>query len=130
LQPERGGTANLNRRVEAGPGQNGRASDACEKEFCDEPQVLGAALRESEVTAALRKNFELRPTWINDWKRQLLDREANECGHDSAPESVDLMPLHAKMPRGPPVEQGVWRVDTCQKIDRYPDSAYANVQGV
>jgi transposase-like protein len=47
--------------------------------------------------AELCKEFELHPTQINDWKRQLLDRAADVFGSGTAPEPVDLAPLHAKI---------------------------------
>jgi transposase len=45
----------------------------------------------------LCKEFDLLPTQINDWKRQLLDRAADVFGSGTAPEPVHLAPLHAKI---------------------------------
>lgn len=60
-------------------------------------KVALAALREDKTMAELCKEFELHPTQINEWKRQLLDRAADFFGAGSAPEPVDLAPLHAKI---------------------------------
>lgn len=60
-------------------------------------KVALAALREDRTMAELCKEFELHPTQINDWKRQLLDRAADVFGSGTAPEPVDLAPLHAKI---------------------------------
>jgi transposase-like protein len=60
-------------------------------------KVALAALREDKTMAELCKEFELHPTQINDWKRQLLDRAAGVFGNGAAPEPVDLAPLHAKI---------------------------------
>ncbi len=60
-------------------------------------KVALAALREDKTMAELCKEFELHPTQINDWKRQLLDRAADVFGSGTAPEPVDLAPLHAKI---------------------------------
>jgi transposase-like protein len=47
--------------------------------------------------AELCEEFELHPTQINDWQRQLLERAADVFGRGAAPEPVDLAPLHAKI---------------------------------
>ena len=60
-------------------------------------KVALAALCEYKTMAELCKEFELHPTQINDWKRQLLDRAADLFGSGAAPEPVDLAPLHAKI---------------------------------
>ena len=60
-------------------------------------KVALAALREDKTMAELCKEFGLHPTQINEWKRQLLDRAADVIGAGSAPEPVDLAPLHAKI---------------------------------
>jgi transposase-like protein len=60
-------------------------------------KVALAALREDKTMAELCKEFELHPTQINDWKRQLFERAADVFGGGVVPEPVDLAPLHAKI---------------------------------
>jgi transposase-like protein len=48
-------------------------------------KVALAALREDKTMAELCKEFELHPTQINEWKRQLLDRAADVFGAGSTP---------------------------------------------
>jgi transposase len=59
--------------------------------------VALAALRKDKTMAELCKEFELHPTQINNWKRQLLDGAAGVFDSGAAPEPVDLAPLYAKI---------------------------------
>jgi len=60
-------------------------------------KVALAALREDKTMAELCKEFELHPTQINEWKRQLLNRAADVFDTAAPAEPVDLAPLHAKI---------------------------------
>ena len=59
-------------------------------------KVALAALREDKTMAELCKEFELHPTQINEWKRQ-LDHAADVFDTAAPAEPVDLAPLHAKI---------------------------------
>jgi transposase-like protein len=61
-------------------------------------KVALAALREDKTLAQLCQQFELHPTQITDWKKQLLSSAAGVFGALSKrQEPVDLVPLHTKI---------------------------------
>ena len=60
-------------------------------------RVALAAILEDKTMAQLCQEFELHPTQIAEWKKQLLDGAANVFGGGRPVEAVDLAPLHAKI---------------------------------
>ena len=60
-------------------------------------RVALAALREDKTLAELCELFELHPTQITEWKRQLRDRAADVFDAGARSEPVNLAPLHAKI---------------------------------
>jgi transposase-like protein len=61
-------------------------------------KVALAALREDKTLAELCQQYELHPSQITDWKRQLLERASDVFGSTGQPSNpVDLGPLHAKI---------------------------------
>jgi transposase len=60
-------------------------------------RVALAALREDKTLAQLAQEFELHPTQIVEYRRQLLERASSVFGGASHAPAVDLAPLHAKI---------------------------------
>ena len=61
-------------------------------------KVALAALREDKTLAELCQQFELHPTQITEWNKQLLSSAAGVFGALSkGQEPVDLVPLHTKI---------------------------------
>ncbi len=62
-------------------------------------QVALAALGGDKTLAERAQRFDVHPTQITEWKRQLNARAADLFGGGAVPADppVDLKPLHAKM---------------------------------
>ena len=61
-------------------------------------KVALAALREDKTMAQLCQEFELHPTQVIEWKKQMLANAANVFGsQNNVQEAVNLGPLHAKI---------------------------------
>ena len=58
-----------------------------------------AALGEDKTLAELCQQYELHPTQIIEWKKQLLERASDVFGSSAGKptNAVDLGPLHAKI---------------------------------
>jgi transposase len=62
-------------------------------------KVALAAVKGDKTVAEIAQQYEVHPTQVADWRRQLLDRAADVFGGASAPSEppVDLKALHAKI---------------------------------
>jgi transposase-like protein len=62
-------------------------------------KVALAAVRGDKTVAEIAQQYEVHPTQVTDWRRQLLDRAADVFGGAAAPSEppVDLKALHAKI---------------------------------
>ena len=62
-------------------------------------KVALAAVRGDKTVAEIAQQYEVHPTQVADWRRQLLDRAADVFGGAPAPSepAVDLKALHAKI---------------------------------
>jgi transposase len=62
-------------------------------------KVALAAVKGDKTVAEIAQQYEVHPTQVVDWRRQLLDRAADVFGGASAPSEapVDLKALHAKI---------------------------------
>ena len=60
-------------------------------------KVAVDAIKGDKTLAELAKLHDVHPNQIVDWKNQLLERAASVFGAESAPPTVDLKELHAKI---------------------------------
>jgi transposase-like protein len=62
-------------------------------------KVALAAVRGDKTVTEIAQHFEVHPTQVAEWRRQLLDRAADVFGGAPAPSEppVDLKALHAKI---------------------------------
>ncbi|MFN0305915.1 MAG: IS3 family transposase [Burkholderiales bacterium] len=62
-------------------------------------KVALAAVKSDKTVAEIAQQYEVHPTQVVDWRRQLLDRAADVFGGASTPSQppVDLKALHAKI---------------------------------
>ena len=62
-------------------------------------KVALAAIKGDKTVAEIAQQYEVHPTQVVDWRRQLLDRAADVFGGASTPSEapVNLKALHAKI---------------------------------
>ena len=62
-------------------------------------KVALAAVKGDKTVAEIAQQYEVHPTQVADWRRQLLERAADVFGGAQAPSepAVDLKALHAKI---------------------------------
>ena len=60
-------------------------------------KVAVDAIKGEKTLAELAKLHDVHPNQIVDWKNQLLERAASVFGAESAPPTIDLKELHAKI---------------------------------
>ena len=62
-------------------------------------KVALAAVKGDKTVAEIAQHYEVHPTQVVDWRRQLLDRAADVFGGAAAPAEppIDLKALHAKI---------------------------------
>ena len=62
-------------------------------------KVALAAIKGDRTVAEIAQQYEVHPTQVVDWRRQLLDRAADVFGGAAVPSEppVDLKALHAKI---------------------------------
>ncbi len=62
-------------------------------------KVALAAVKGDKTVAEMAQQYDVHPTQIIDWRRQLLERAADVFGGAAAPSEppVDLKALHAKI---------------------------------
>lgn len=60
-------------------------------------KVALAALTGEKTLAELAQQFEVHPTQITDWKRQLSERAAEIFGKSNEPALPDVQSMHAKI---------------------------------
>jgi transposase len=62
-------------------------------------KVALAAVKGDKTVVEIAQHYEVHPTQVTDWRRQLLERAADVFGGATAPSEpvVDLKALHAKI---------------------------------
>jgi transposase len=62
-------------------------------------KVALAAVKGDKTVADIAQQYEVHPTQVVDWRRQLLDRAADVFGGTAVPSEapIDLKALHAKI---------------------------------